>query len=387
MNPFPFVLAQWRQSRTTLIAMALLIAIGCAISLGVTSVERAVREASTRAANRFDLIIGAAGSETQLVLTSVYLQPAALKLMSDDVLLRLQADPGVIDAAPMATGDSYRGYSIVGTTKAFASDRGAVALETGRWFAAHDEAVVGASTTLHVGDTYTPLHGSANDNVIETHEHTGHVMRVVGRMAASGTPWDRAILVPFESVLEMHQHNEHGAGIPSIIVKPRSVMDAYRLRQLYRSGSTTAVFPAETLTSLYRTLGDVRELVFWVASAGQVLVLAAVLLGLYATLSARASALAALRAMGASHLFVWLTLWFQAMGMLLAGFATGVAAAVVFSSVAAGALTERLGLSVNTRLMVSDFWPLALMLAAGALSAGLVAWRAYAEPLSEAIRS
>jgi putative ABC transport system permease protein len=205
-------------------------------------------------------------------------------------------------------------------------------------------------------------------------------------MTASGTPWDRAILVPFGSVLEMHHHNEHGAGIPAIIVKPRSVMDAYRLRQLYRSGSTTAVFPAETLTSLYRTLGDVRELVFWVASAGQVLVLAAVLLGLYATLSARASALVALRAMGASHLFVWLTLWLQAMAMLLVGFATGVAVAVFFSSVAAGALTERLGLSINTRLMLSDFWPLALMLAAGALSVGLVAWRAYAEPLSEALR-
>jgi putative ABC transport system permease protein len=387
VNPFPFVLAQWRQSRSTLLAMALLIAIGCAISLGVTAVERAVREASTRAANRFDLIVGAAGSDTQLVLTSVYLQAAALKLMPGDVLQRLQADPGVIYAAPMATGDSYQAYPIVGTTQVFASDQGAIPLASGRWFAAQNEAVVGAATSLQVGDSCTPLHGSANDNVIETHEHTGHVMRVVGRMAASGTPWDRAIVVPYASVLEMHPHSEQAAGIPAILVKPRSITDAYRLRQVYRSGSTTAVFPAETLASLYRTLGDVRQLVFWIASAGQVLVLAAVLLGLYATLSARAPALVALRAMGASQLFVWLTLWLQSMLMLLAGFATGIVTAVAFSSVAAGVLSDRLGLSVNTRLMVSDCWPLVWMLAAGALSVGLVAWRAYAEPLSEALRS
>lgn len=387
MNPFPFVLAQWQQSRTTLMAMALLIAIGSAISLGVTSIERAVREASTRAANRFDLIIGASGNETQLVLTTVYLQPAALKLMSDEVLKRLQADPGVVYAAPISTGDSFAGSPIVGTTKDFASDQRNAVLSSGRWFNDRGEAVVGSSSGLRIGDTYTPLHGSANENAIETHEHTGHIVRVVGRMAPTGTPWDSAIMVSFDSVLEMHQHGGHGAGPPAIIVKPRSIMDAYRLRQLYRSGSTTAVFPAETLTSLYRTLGDVRELVFWVASAGQVLVLAAVLLGLYATLSVRSQALAALRAMGADRVFIWLILWLQAMAMLVVGFVVGIMTTIILSSVATGFLTGKLGLAIDARMIVSDLRPLITMFAAGALSAALVAWRVYVQPLSEALKN
>ena len=386
MNPFPFVLAQWRQSRTTLMAMALLIAIGSAISLGVTSIERAVREASTRAANRFDLIVGAAGNETQLVLTTVYLQPAALKLMSNEVLKRLQADPGVDYAAPISTGDSFAGSPIVGTTKDFASDQGNALLSSGRWFDDHREAVVGSNSSLRIGDTYIPLHGSANENAIETHEHTGYVMRVVGRMAPTGTPWDSAIMVSFDSVLELHQHGDHGAGPPAIVVKPRSIMDAYRLRQIYRSGSTTAVFPAETLTSLYRTLGDVRELVFWVASAGQILVLAAVLLGLYATLSARVQALAALRAMGANRVFIWLILWLQALAMLVVGFAVGVMTTVVLTSVATGFLTGKLGLVIDARMIASDFRPLMAMFAVGALSAALVAWRVYVKPLPEALK-
>jgi putative ABC transport system permease protein len=164
-------------------------------------------------------------------------------------------------------------------------------------------------------------------------------------------------------------------------------MDAYRLRNAFRTDLTTAVFPAETLTTLYRTLGDVRELTFWIASAGQVLVLAAVLLGLYATLAARAQGLAALRAMGASRLFVWLTLWLQAMAMLLAGFAVGVLLAALTSRLAASVLSDRMNLLLNVRLDAGDFWPLALLLLAGAVATAAVAWRAYQAPLSSALRS
>lgn len=389
MNPFPFVLSEWRHSRCTLGAMALLIAIGCAISLGVTSVERALRVASTNAADRFDLIVGSAGSETQLVLTTVYLQPAALKLMPIDVLERLRADPGVDYAAPIATGDSFAGFPIVGTTADFAGNHGNAPLERGRWFVEDDEAVVGAATTLQIGDAYMPLHGSASENVIEQHAHTGQKVKVVGRMAAIGTPWDKAILVPFEAVLKLHSHIGHSSelGLPAIVVKPRSVMDAYRLRNIYRSGSTTAIFPAETLTSLYRTLGDMRELVFWIATAGQVLVIASVLLGLYVTLMARAQGLVALRAMGAGRLFLWLTLWLQAMVMLMAGVVGGLFAGSMVAWTAASVLSNRLGLAVHARLGTDDLWSLVMMLLVGALASGLVAWRAYRVPLAAALRS
>lgn len=386
MNPLPFVLAELRQSRSTLLTMALLIALGCAISLAITSVERALRESSAAAASRFDLIVGAAGSETQLVLTTVYLQPAALKLMPPDVLSRLRSDPGVVYAAPIATGDSFAGFPIVGTTAEFASDHGALGLHAGQWFLQHDEAVVGAATDLQVGDTYMPLHGSANENTIERHEHTGHRVTVVGRMNATGTPWDKAILVPFEAVLELHAHTDQHTGMPAIVVKPRSVMDAYRLRNTYRNTVTTAVFPAETLTTLYRTLGDVRELVFWISTAGQVLVLAAVLLGLYATLTARSQQLVALRAMGASRLFVWLALWSQAMAILVLGLGLGLAGGYLTAQLAVAELSTRLGMVFKARLLLEDLWAVALMLLAGALAAAVVAWRAYREPLAVALR-
>jgi len=166
MNPFPFVWSEWRQARATLLAMALLIAIAGAISLGIGAVERAVRESSARAAARFDLIVGAAGSETQLVLTTVYLQPAALRLMPLDVLQRLRSDPGVVLAAPIATGDSYKGFPIVGVDQAFISRQGSSPLAAGRIFGNDQEAVLGASVPMQLGESYTPLHGSAGENAL-----------------------------------------------------------------------------------------------------------------------------------------------------------------------------------------------------------------------------
>lgn len=51
-------------------------------------------------------------------------------------------------------------------------------------------------------------------------------------------------------------------GLPAILVKPRSVADAYRLRQEYRSSvaGTLAVFPGEVPARLYSTLGDARTI-------------------------------------------------------------------------------------------------------------------------------
>ena len=395
MNPFPFVLAEWRHARGVLVAMALLIAIASAISLGVTSLERALRTASATAAGRFDLIIGAAGSETQLVLTTVYLQPAALKLMPATVLAQLRADPGVVFAEPVLTGDSYAGFPIVGTSAALVSDHGRLRLASGRWFAGMQEAVAGSATTLKVGDSYTPLHGSANDNKIQAHPHDGQAVTIVGRAAATGTPWDKAISVPYEAVLALHQSEGSEApknalpalGLPAIVVKPRSIMDAYRLRNVYRNLQTTAVFPAETLTRLYQTLGDVRALALWIAGAGQSLVLAAVLLGLYASLSARAQSLISLRAIGAGPLFVWLTLWLQVLGILLVGALLGLLGGWLLAFAGADVLSTQLDLLLVAELTLDDLWPLVWMMLAGTLASAVVAWRAYVKAPAQAMRN
>ena len=83
-----FILADLRRFKSGALAVVVLIALSVALSVTVTLQERAVRLGSARAAEKFDLLVGAAGSETQLALSAVFLQPSPLPLMSGGVLAR-----------------------------------------------------------------------------------------------------------------------------------------------------------------------------------------------------------------------------------------------------------------------------------------------------------
>ena len=69
-------------------------------------------------------------------------------------------------------------------------------------------------------------------------------------------------------------------GVPAIVIKPETINAAYGLRNLYRSSLSMAFFPAEALVRLYEVLGDIRELMSWLALATQGLVVLAMLIGL-----------------------------------------------------------------------------------------------------------
>jgi putative ABC transport system permease protein len=329
-----------------------------AMAVAVGIVERGLRKGSAAAAADFDLVVGVAGSPTQLVLTAVFLQPAALPLLPPEALGQVVVSPGVAWASPIAFGDRWGGHPLVGVSPDFLTSGGRRPLAEGRSFARDGEAVVGADVPLAPGAVLTPQHGLHGDDDDRDHEadaHAGEGYRVVGRLPRLGTVWDRAILVPVETVWATHGFGtghpkgvdrvgppweEPLAGVPAIVVKPRGVADAYILRSRFRSGGTTAVFPAEVLVELFGLLGGVRDLLTVVALAMQALVLAAVLMAILAALAARRRQTAVLRALGAPRRFVFAVVWIEVAGLLLVagglGFLLGWAAAVGLASMGAG---------------------------------------------------
>jgi putative ABC transport system permease protein len=373
-----FILADLRRLWAGSLVVVLLIAFATALGVAVTLQERALRLGSARSADRFDLVIGAPGSETQLLLSSVFLQPSPLPLMSGDVLGKLADDPRVSWAAPVGFGDSFSGYPIVGTSTALTSNLSA--LTQGRPFSKAGEAVVGAAVDLPLGYAVKPTHGLAT---LGGETHTELAYRITGRMAPTGTSWDRAILVPIQSVWSLHgmgghedehdhaaeagathaeepghddHHHEHAhidpnatldehwtaqtPGLPAILVKPKTIADAYKLRQDYRGNGTLAVFPGEVLTNLYATLGDAKRVLSAVAVGAQILVAAAVLMVTVMHIGQRRRQIGALRAFGAPQSAVLAIVWLElfiliALGILL-GFALGYGAAMLLSMMFSG---------------------------------------------------
>jgi putative ABC transport system permease protein len=301
-----------------------------------------------------------------------------LGLLPADAWTRVAQMPGVAQVAPVAVADSFTGYPIVATEPAFLVP---IKVAEGRLFAGAHEAVVGADVRITLGATFRPLHGTAAENVLEQHEHDV-TLTVSGRLARTGTPWDRAIIVSMRTIALLHASQSAASSpsttaatplampVPALVVKPATVADAYRLRRELRDQGWLAVFPAEILLPLYRLLGDVRDLFAWTAVAYMALVLAAIMLVVMAVLSARRQALGVLRALGAPPAFPFFVVWLQCVMLITAGVIAGAIAGVLVCHTLGAFAFDRTGLVVTAGLGAPELQLLVtLVVAASVLAA------------------
>jgi putative ABC transport system permease protein len=411
VNPWPVVIADLRALRWVAWMAPLLVAIAVAVGIAISAQETALRRSSAQAADDFDLLIGAPGSHTQLMLTTVFLQPEAIPLIDGAILNALARDERINAAAPIAFGDSVRGHPVIGTTAAFAGRWGRLAPTEGRLFARDGEAVVGADVALHLGEAITPSHGVAagrrNPSGSESedearHRHEGVRYTVVGRLPRLGTPWDNAILVPIESVWETHGlGNGHTAddaalgppfdagkvpGVPAIVVKPRAVADAYALRSQYRQGGTVAFFPAEVLVGLYATLGDVRDVLVVATALNDVLIFTATVMLLLALAGLRRRRYAVLRALGASRSYILLAVWLGAALLLAAGCLCGLVLGGLAAWLLGHVVEQRTGLVLSSGLGLPEVLGVLGLIVAGSLLALLPAIASFRTPVDQSLR-
>lgn len=379
----PLARAMLLRFRAANAVFVLLLALAVALGCGLVAQERALRQGSARAAAPFPLILGAPGSEVSLVLASVYLQPTDLPLLPGPVWAEVAADPDVDLAAPLAFGDSSGGSPIVGTTAAFV-DHLAGDLAEGRVFEAHEEAVAGAFAPVALGDAVEAAHGTGD--AADGHAHGDLAYVVTGRMRPTGSPWDRALLVPVESVWEVHglaagHAPERGdqigppfdeafvPGLPAILVATDDLAGAYALRTRYGRADVMAVFPGTVLAQLHGLLRDVREALSLMAVTTQGLVVVAVLAGLALLLRVFARELALLRALGAPARFVLAVVWTYAATLIALGAGLGLGLGWLAALALSRVLTARTGVLVEARLgwtevqLVAGFASLAVLLA------------------------
>lgn len=413
-----FIFADLRRHWAGALAVIILVALATALSVSVTLQERALRLGSARAADKFDLVIGAAASETQLVLSSVFLQPSPLPLVSGQVLHRLSEDKRVQWAAPIGFGDNYQNYPIIGTTTAVLNGL-SPDLQQGRAFAKAGEAVVGAQVQINDTTPIVPMHGNAHEG---GHHHEEIRYTIVGRMKPTGSAWDRAILVPIGTVWQMHgmtrglmpdnaTNSSLGVGknhdhthvdpdsaideqftaltpdVPAILVKPYSIADAYKLRQDYRGNGTVAVFPAEVLTSLYATLGDAKTVLLLIAIGTQALIAAALIFVTLVHMTQRRKQIGALRALGVSRPVVFTLVWSEIVLLLLAGILCGYALGYAGATVLSGIMTRSSGILMPIEFDIADMRFMLILFAIAAVMGLIPGLSAYRQSPASALRS
>jgi putative ABC transport system permease protein len=401
MNPFLVVRATIARHRGTYLLFILLVAVATAIGVGITTQEAALRVGSARAADKFDLMVAAPGSETDVVLAAIYLRPGTVPLLDPAMVAKVLAEPRAKISAPLGFGDNIRGSPIVGTVPAFVDYLSGGLLE-GRVFANDEEAVAGAAAPVAVGESFHPEHGMEHDHEggAPHAEHAASVT-VVGRMKPTGTPWDNSVIVPIEFVWQVHGlpngHPEDDerigppfdparvSGVPAIVIKPETINAAYGLRGLYRTPSSMAFFPAEALVRLYEVLGDIRELMSWLALATQGLVVIAMLAGVMAILTLHRRQFAVLRALGAPRLYIFLCVWTQIAVIAVAGSLIGLLLGVGAAMAVSHMITRATGIVLPAQIGMDELLLVGGMILFGLIVATVPAFISYQRSVIEGL--
>jgi putative ABC transport system permease protein len=158
-----------------------------------------------------DLVLGAQGSPLQLILSSVYQMDAPTGNISYDSAKVWMKHPFAKSAIPLAFGDNYLGYKIVGTTPEYLSKFEAK-LASGKVFDKNFEVVAGHDVAqklnLKIGSRFHGSHGQAEGG--EMHEEAGYI--VVGIASQTGKVIDNLIISNIPSVWAMHDDHAGGAG-------------------------------------------------------------------------------------------------------------------------------------------------------------------------------
>jgi putative ABC transport system permease protein len=297
-----------------------------------------------------DLVVGAKGSPLQLILSSLFHidQPTGNIPLSARTLL--ERDPAVAAVVPLALGDSFDGYRIVGTDDGFGQLYG-TRLASGRDFSATMEAVIGAevarATGARLGQKFVGSHGlgGAEEGQDQGHDHAP--FQVVGILAPSGGVTDRLILTSVESVWEVHgieaHHDEDEAEghdhdhdhadtgpealepeLTALLVTYRSAAGALRIpAMINRQSALQAAVPATETARLIDLVGasiaGTRIFAWLLAATGGL----AILVALVGMVRSREGDLALLRVMGASRAAVFGTVMLEGVITALAGAITG----------------------------------------------------------------
>ena len=295
----------WFKPLNTLLSV-LLLASSVAIITLLIVMEKQFEEQFSSNADNIDLVLGAQGSPLQLVLSSVYQVDAPTGNINYDSARVWMQHPFVQSAIPLAFGDNYLGYKIVGTTPDYLRKFKAK-IEKGKIFGKEFEVVLGHAIAqklhLKIGDTFNGTHGDAKEG--EKHEEFQYV--VTGIASHTGKVIDNLILSNIESVWVMHgnhheEDHEEPKEITSVLLKIRSKMGIVTWpRIIAQNTKMQAVSPAVEINRLFTLFGIGLKTLEYLAYGIMLISGISIFIALFNRLKERQYEFALLRLHGASR--------------------------------------------------------------------------------------
>lgn len=264
-----FALKNMAVHRARVLLVALSIVLSACVALLSFNIAQQVNEGIVNTAAYYDLIIGPAGSATQLAMNTLFFTDEPLGTLDYAYVEEIESSGLANAVVPFTMGDSFGSAKIVGTTADFLAGK---SLASGTMFTATYEAVVGSAVAqqygLNVGDEIVTSHGLTGTG--STHEAAP--LTVTGILQATGTAYDNVVFTHYETVWAVHsqghtdedEEEPHVEGeICAILVKSKSFNDYYRLLDAYSGdASLLCINPSTVLREVLEQVDTSSKIVY-----------------------------------------------------------------------------------------------------------------------------
>jgi putative ABC transport system permease protein len=413
MNIVLLVWSYLRSKPLNTILNIVLLALGIAVITVLLLFNKQLEEKISSNAKGIDLVVGAKGSPMQLILCNIFHIDFPTGNINLKEAERIARNRLIKKAIPLALGDSYETYRIIGTTQDYAALYEAVLAE-GKWWNTEMEVTIGAdvATTLKfsIGTKFMSTHGLTQGG----HAHEEQQFVVVGILKKSNTILDNLILTNIESI--WHVHEEHGeetekeneqaqvdftpsklipshpAGdstkeITSMLVQYRSPMAAIQLPRLINGQSSfQAASPAFETARLFSILGVGVDILMGFAYVLVFISALSIFIALYNSLKERRYDLAIMRSMGASRTKLFISVLLEGSAFTVLGSMIGLALAHGIVMLMSVVLEEASKAGISGIVFYTEEWIiLAGSLFLGVCCAFIPAVQAYRTDISKVL--
>ncbi|CAM3973226.1 FtsX-like permease family protein [Flavobacterium antarcticum] len=339
----------WFKPLNTVLSIILLTASVAIISLLILLQKQFEKQFSSNI-DGVDLVIGAKGSPMQLILSSVYQMDAPTGNINYKEAKVWMKHPYVKTAIPLAFGDNYRGFKILGTTADYLTKYD-TKISSGVLFTKNFDVVLGSEVArkmnLKVGDTFFSSHGDA----VEGEVHEEHPYVVKGIASSTGKVIDNLILSNIESVWAIHNHeeeaetvvattHEHHEGdnhehdenvveydnheITAVLIKLKNKMGFVLWpRLISQNTDMQAASPAIEINRLFSLFGIGLDALQYLAYGIMLISGISIFIALYNTLKERKYEFALMRVSGASRSQLLILVLFESILLCFVGFVFG----------------------------------------------------------------
>lgn len=386
---------------------SILLALGIAVIIVLLLVSNQIDQKISENARGIDLVVGAKGSPMQLILCNIFHIDFPTGNINLKEAERIAGNRLVKKAIPLALGDSYQTYRIIGTTKAYA-DLYNAGLSEGEWFSNELEVTLGANVAqlanLKIGDEFPSAHGLTSGG----HAHDEQHFVVRGVLGKSNTVLDNLILTSIESVWHVHEIRLEDQpvadslasilvpGIPAgdstkeitaLLLQYKTAMGAIQLpRYINSQSSLQAASPAFETARLFSILGVGVDVLLGFAYVLIFISALSIFIALYNSLKERRYDMAIMRSMGASRIKLMMAILTEG-GVLafigcLAGIVLGHGSLIVMTTLLTDA--ERAGIT-GIVFYAQEWIILAGSLFLGVMCALIPAWQAYRTDISKVL--